>query len=96
MESQFNKFVTYNLTPEEENIGSTYNVLQLAVLQNRRAEIALAILNLTFDPTHPEKFLQSEAELRGQMGILDWQFEIHAIAVKEVAESKPDQSTNQE
>lgn len=87
MDTIFNKFVTYALSPTEKNIGSTYNIYQLAMLQNRRAEIALALLNVKFDPEHPIAFAQEKAELQGQMGILDWQFELHQIAARELAEN---------
>lgn len=78
MEPNFNKFITFKLTPEEEAVGSKYHPLQTAVLQNRRAQIAADILNLQYDPLNPQQFGLNRALLDGQMAILDWQLEVSA------------------
>jgi hypothetical protein len=70
-----NSFVSYELTPQEEQAGTILSHNQKMVLQNKLCLIAEAKLALTFDPSNIQKFLQEEAELQGQLGILTWLLE---------------------
>lgn len=83
MEMIFNVFASYKLSEEELAVGSSYNHLQLAVLQNRRAQLAQDLLALDFDPEHALKFTQDQAFLKGQLAFADWQIALaNEIAIK--------------
>lgn len=65
-------FSKWQLTPDEylqySVIPDTYKI----ILQNHIAEAAEKRLALTFDPTNPLEFAQAEAEIKGQIGILQF------------------------
>lgn len=63
-------FISFDLTPAQVVAGSTFTVDQRAVIQNYIASAAEEKVALTFDPTNPQQFIQREAELMGQIGIL--------------------------
>jgi len=67
-----NSFVSYVLTSAEEQAGTILSQNQKMVLQNKLSQVAEAKLRLTFDPANIQQFLQQEAELQGQIGILTW------------------------
>ena len=72
MSNSNSSFTTYELTDTEIREGSKLSHLQYKVIQNRIAEIAEDKLRLLFDPEHPLLFAQQEAELRGQLDILQY------------------------
>jgi hypothetical protein len=72
MNQSNNTFTTWNLTKEEYRAGINFSGEQQAVIQNLIAQIAEDKLNLKFDPEHPSAFVQREAELAGQIGILKY------------------------
>jgi hypothetical protein len=74
MEPQFNKFVTFVLSPEEQLVGESFHPIQIAVIQNQRAGIAQNILNL--EVVDQRKFDLDHAFLKGQMAFADWLIEI--------------------
>jgi hypothetical protein len=65
-------FITYNLTPAQVAAGSTFTLDQRFVIQNLIASAAEEKIALTFDPSNPNSFIQREAELMGQIGILKY------------------------
>lgn len=67
-----NSFASYKLTAEEERAGTILSMHQKMVLQNKLAQVAQDKLQLTFTPNDVNVFLQREAELQGQLGILTW------------------------
>jgi len=67
-----NAFSSFSLTAEEEESGQVLNGNQRMVLQNKAAEIAQAKLNITFTPNDILAYAQQEAELQGQLGIIQW------------------------
>ena len=67
-----NEFSSYTLTVAEEELGQQFNIYQEYVLRNKFSALAMEKLSLTYDPDNPQKFLQREAELQGQIGILRW------------------------
>ena len=71
-------FLTYSLTPAEVSAGSTFSLDQKAVIQNLIGGIAEEKIALTFDPTNPQIFIQREAELAGQIGILKYLLSLEA------------------
>ena len=76
MEPQFNKFVSFTLTEEEQAVGEIFHSLQMAHIQNERAKAAQLILNLEFDTQDPMQFGLDRAHLDGQIKILDYLIEI--------------------
>lgn len=70
MEIKPNEFTSYDLSVEEEAEAVNFTLTQVAYLQNLLAEAAIKKVNLTFDPSNPQVFLQREAELQGETGIL--------------------------
>jgi hypothetical protein len=67
-----NPFISYELTLQERAAGSTLSEEQKLMLQNDIAEIAMHKLSLRFDPALPMDFAQKEAELQGQILILQY------------------------
>lgn len=65
-----NLFTSYNLTEQEVTDGTILTSLQSKVIQNRVAGLAQEKILTTFDPAHPESFIQAEAYMRGQLDIL--------------------------
>lgn len=73
MEPKFNKFVTFSFSsPEEERVSKSFHPLNLAFIQNTRAECAEKKLATVFDPLNPMAFGLEQAEMTGQINILDW------------------------
>lgn len=72
-------FITYTLTPSQLAEGSKFTLDQKAVIQNLIGEAAEEKLMLTFDPQNPQAFIQREAELMGQIGILKYLLSLEAI-----------------
>lgn len=67
-----NSFSTYSLTAEELAVGSQLTELNLRVIQNLISESAEEKLALKYDPQNPLAFVQREAELQGQIGVLKY------------------------
>lgn len=65
-----NSFTRYKLTDEEIIRGQVLTTENAHVIQNLIADAAESKLNLKFDPTNSMAFVQEEAELQGQLGIL--------------------------
>ena len=74
-------FLTFTLTPAETKAGSTFTLDQKAVIQNLIGGIAEEKIALTFDPTNPQVFIQREAELMGQLGILKYLLSLESSIV---------------
>ena len=79
MEPQFNTFVTYTLSEEENKIGETFHPIQMARLQNERAAIAQNLVNLEI-PLDAEggfqKYHNDRIFLQGQMHLINTILEI--------------------
>lgn len=75
-------FITYELTPEQHKAGSTFSYDQRAVIQNLIGGIAEEKLTLTFDPQNPQAFIQREAELAGQLGILKYLLSLNSFTTE--------------
>lgn len=63
-------FTSYSLTASEQAAGQMLTEANVMHMQNLICSAAEEKLNLTFDPTNPNPFIQREAELTGQIGIL--------------------------
>lgn len=72
-------FITYNLTPSQVAEGSTFTSTQRFVIQNLIGAAAEEKIALTFDPLNPNSFIQREAELMGQIGILKYLLSLESI-----------------
>lgn len=78
-----NAFQQFALTAEEELRGRILNSEQQQVLRNRLAAYATEKLFLKFTPSHQMEFLQQEAELQGQIALLQAILEDSDIALQE-------------
>lgn len=67
MNQQPTEFTSFILTEREQHEGRILSPVQVAVIQNERAVIATQILNLVFTPSDPDKFVQQDAYLKGQL-----------------------------
>jgi len=74
-----NKFAQWELTPLETKVACQFNELQIALIQNEIARAALEKLALTFDVTNPLLFAQQEAELQGQIEVLEYLLSLNSI-----------------
>jgi translation initiation factor 2 beta subunit (eIF-2beta)/eIF-5 len=73
-------FSRYQLSREEELNGQVLSFSQKQVLQNQLANIAEEKLALQYTPNSPLEFLQKEAELQGQLGLIQFLFETSSFA----------------
>ena len=67
-----NIFTSYVLTPDELKSGQSLSLVQIRVMQNLMSEAAQERVNLIYDPLNPLLFVQRDAELKGQIGILTY------------------------
>lgn len=70
-----NSFTRYQLTEEEQLSGQILTTSNYHVIQNLIADAAEARLAHTYDPANHLSFIQREAELQGQIGILKFLLE---------------------
>lgn len=70
MQPSKNLFTSYTFTPSEELQAPILPLLTEAWIQNKIAQLATNKVTITYDPEHPLKFQQEEAELQGQIKIL--------------------------
>lgn len=68
------RFVEYDLSPQEELEGGLLTYNQKFLLSNDRALVAQLIMNLVYDPEHPDIFLQQDACYKGQLAVYDFLF----------------------
>lgn len=67
-----NEFACYDLTEEEALQGSIFTLTQKQVIQNLLAKAAAEKIHLELDVDKPDKFIQQEASLKGQLDILNY------------------------
>lgn len=65
-----NAFTSYELTDMEAIQGQIFNTFQLQMLQNMLSEYATNKLALVFDSNNITESLQKEAEISGQISLL--------------------------
>lgn len=70
--SSNSSFLAFDLTPQELAEGSTYSHAQRAVIQNLISGIAEEQIALKVDTANIQSFIQRDAELKGQIGILKY------------------------
>lgn len=61
------EFSRYKLSDEETLQGSLLTVTQKQVIQNNLSLVASEKLSLELDMTNPNRFIQEEASLKGQI-----------------------------
>lgn len=66
------QFVEYEFSEEELKNLPGFTLDQRQFLQSELAAVVSEKVALTFDPEHPQRFLQQEAELQGKMGMLKY------------------------
>lgn len=71
-----NSFTSYNLTEEENSMGSLLTITQKQVIHNHIAGLAEEKLALTFDVNNQLQFVQRQAELEGQISSLRWLLDV--------------------
>lgn len=84
-----NPFQAWVLSPEEYLHAQVLTSLQKQYLQNERAVLANKRIALRYDPEHPQKFLQADAELQGQIGILSYLLEMSHSAETMLNNGRP-------
>lgn len=67
-----NAFTEYELLDSEIKLGAIFTEANRAIIQNLIARAAQDRLALTYDVNNPMSFIQREAELQGQIGILTY------------------------
>lgn len=84
-----NSFTSYEFTEKEVIEGQIFTGLQTQMLQNKLSEYAAMKMELTHDPDHLYLSLQKEAELIGQIELLQFliaQSEATKEMLKEISE----------
>ena len=64
------QFIEYELSEEDLKVLPGFSVEQKQFLQNELAAAVSEKVALTFDPEHPLRFAQAEAEVQGKMNVL--------------------------
>lgn len=67
-----NSFSSYEMTDEEELQAQVLTIGQKQLLQTKLSVVAEEKLALEVDPANINSFIQQEADLKGQMIILNW------------------------
>lgn len=67
-----NKFTQWEFTPVERKFACAFNDLQVKLIQNEIARAAIEKVSLTYDAQNPLLFAQREAELHGQIEVLEY------------------------
>lgn len=84
-----NRFSSWELDQQEKLQAAMLTDLQAKHIQNLICEAATEKNALTFDPQNPQQFLQKEAELQGQIGILEYLLAVSTEAYNQAnSESK--------
>lgn len=83
-------FQSWELTLEERAIGYTLSPEQQAVIQNDIAISAIQKLQLKYDPSNPQEFLQKEAELQGTILTLQYMLARSASAQTDLMQELQD------
>jgi hypothetical protein len=65
-----NQFTLFELTENEQLAGQHLSIAQTQVIQNMLSEYCIQKLNLPYTPNDHMAYVQAEAELTGQIGIL--------------------------
>ncbi len=76
-------FTTWELSDEDEIQGSILSDLNIMVLQNMIATFAESKLAIKYNPMEPLIYAQEEAEITGQIGILQ-----HLLVINENARER--------
>lgn len=63
MTPQLGMFTSFDLSPEEEAVGATFNLFQKAWMQNRRYELQIQLNNLVPDFQQPTEYFYARAQL---------------------------------
>ena len=79
-----NTFTSYNLTDEEILQGSLLTITQRQIIQTNISMAAEEKLALEFDVTEPNKYIQKEAGLAGQIAALKYILDQADAAVAEL------------
>jgi hypothetical protein len=67
------EFCRYEFQSEEEGLrAQVLSMENRQWLQNQLSDIAREELNLTYDPQKPMEFMQRDAELKGQRGMIQY------------------------
>ena len=65
-------FQSWILTPKEADNGTILSISQKQCIQNQICLLSIQKNNLEFNPEHPMLFMQTEAEIRGQINALQY------------------------
>ncbi len=85
-----NEFTSYKLTEQEELEGAILTIQQKYVMHNLLSVYAAELLNIEYDVTQPESYIQQEAYKRGQIEAMR-----HILAISEAASEALYPSTSQ-
>lgn len=77
-------FSYYELTEQETLASRVLSPLQKMNIQNIIAATADEKINLVFDPTNPNRFMQQEADLAGKIAILKYVIELSDMTEEEL------------
>ena len=88
-----NEFACYDMTEEEVLQGAILTITQKQVIQNLLAKAAEEKIHLEFDVENPNKFIQQEASLKGQIDILNYLLDA-STASEEIIASQEDNNLN--
>lgn len=88
-----NSFSSYDLTLNEQLIGSVLTNTQIEVIQNEIALLAEEKLQLKLNPDNPQQFIQRESYMRGQIDQLQFTLAKSTSAVEQL--NSPEYTTEE-
>lgn len=86
-----NTFSSYQMTEQEELQASVLMLDQEQLLQSKLALVAEEKLALQLDPGNISAYVQQEADLKGQMIIINWLLDCSTAAKISLAEGAASQ-----
>ena len=77
-------FTEYEFTEEELKVLPGFSFEQKQFLQNELAAAVSEKVALTFDPEHPMRFTQQEAEIHGKIGVLKYLLSLNPVSLPQI------------
>jgi len=89
-----NDYSSYILTEDEEIQGTLLTIAQKQVIQNEISIIATKLLDMVLDPAEPQKFIQEQSYIKGQLDALRYRLTMSETVEQMLAErASPDSYT---
>lgn len=86
------RFTEWEFTTKEAYVATRFTELNLMLIQTLIAQAAVRRTNLHYDPKEPEKFMQQEAEITGEIGAYEHLLTLFSDSVAPVADKQDEKA----